>query len=93
MPTERPLLHSEGRLQDSPVNIRLGCKWQSVAKALAYNNSVLITNVKRFIVQAQGEMDREDKLVTVGQYYKIVYICNSYKNAGLVKGNLTLKIL
>jgi hypothetical protein len=49
---------------------------------------LLITNVKRFIVQAQGEMDREDKLVTVGQYYKIFYSCNLNKNAGLAKCNI-----
>ncbi len=53
---------------------------------------LLITNVGRYIVQVQGEMDSEDKLVTVGQYYEIAYICNSYKNAVLAKGNLTLQL-
>jgi hypothetical protein len=49
---------------------------------------LLITNVGRYIVQVQGEMDREDKLVTVGQYYKIFYSCDVNKNAGLAKCNI-----
>jgi len=46
-------LHSDGRLQALPVNIRLGWKCIAVASTQAVYNMAIITATKSFIVKTQ----------------------------------------
>jgi hypothetical protein len=47
-------LHSNGRLLDLPVNIRLGWKSVEIANTLAFYNAAIITAVKCFVIPAPG---------------------------------------
>ncbi len=51
-----PRFWFDGRLLVFPVNIRLGEKGLKVANKLAYYDTVKITAVNIFIVQAPGEI-------------------------------------
>jgi hypothetical protein len=44
-------LHSDGRLQAMPANIRPGWKWMATANTLAYYNTETITAIKSFMLQ------------------------------------------
>jgi len=66
---------------DFPTNIRLGCMRLAVKNGLAYNTTVVITNVKCFIVPASAltltiiiQVDFYDKcLLSWGLCYKTFF--------------------